>query len=324
LQRLLCILVCLGASTATSTTTSAADSYAEIVPGTDVKIEMVAVPGGRFRMGSPTKEKGRRPDEGPVREIEVRPFWISRTEIPWDAYSAFLDIGVARVLEGSDLKKEAPDAITYPTPPYADETFGYGGGAQPTIAVTVHAAMEFARWLGSKSGHVYRLPTEAEWEYACRAGTATPWSFGAAARVAGEFAWFASNSKRRPHPVGLKKPNPFGLHDMHGNVAEWALDHYAADFYARPVAADGSSLNLPTEHRYPHVVRGGGWKDAPPALRCAARRASKPEWSKQDPQNPQSVWWHTEPTDVGFRLVRASEEHPALQKFRSQIKTTSP
>jgi formylglycine-generating enzyme required for sulfatase activity len=295
--------------------------YTETIPGTNVSFDMVPLPGGSFVMGSPPKEKGRGKDEGPQREVSVRPFYMGKHEVTWDIYHLFLDIGVKQSLSGDF--DDSPDALTYPTPPYSDETFGYGRGKQPNIAVTWHAAMELARWISDKTGKSYRLPTEAEWEYACRAGTQTPYSFGASPAKLGDYAWFASNSKKQPHPVGGKKPSPWGLFDMHGNVSEWVIDRYDADFYARPFEGP-LPINLPSDARYPHVVRGGSWKEKAPALRCAARRFSERIWSKQDPQNPQSIWWHTEVTEVGFRFVYVPDEYPALKGFRSKMTDESP
>jgi formylglycine-generating enzyme required for sulfatase activity len=296
--------------------------YTDTIAGSKVTFDMVPLPGGSFKMGSPPREKARKPDEGPQHEVTVRPFFMGKHEVTWDAYHLFLDLGIKQALKGGGDEK--PDAITYPTPPYADETFGYGRDKYPNIAVTWHAAMEFARWISSKTGKSYRLPTEAEWEYACRAGTATAYSFGdtPAPKPLGAQAWYAANAKKTPHPVGEKAANPFGLFDLHGNVAEWVIDRYSPDFYSKP-AAGPLPVNLPGEARYPHVVRGGGWKDKPPALRCAARRASEPVWSKQDPQTPQSIWWHTETTEVGFRLVHVPDEYPVLRGFRSKITTDS-
>ena len=292
--------------------------YTETIKGTKVTFDMVPIPGGSFRMGSPAKEKGRKKDEGPEREVTVRPFYMGKHEVTWDAYHLFLDLGIKQALAGGEDDK--PDAITYPTPPYADETFGLGRGKSPNIAVTWHAAAEFARWISSKTGKTYRLPTEAEWEYACRAGARTAYSFGDAPARLGEHAWFAGNSGKKPHVTGEKAANAFGLHDMHGNVSEWVIDRYAPDFYAKPPTPGASlPINLPGDARYPHVVRGGSWKEKAPALRCAARRFSEKIWSKQDPQTPQSIWWHTEATEVGFRLVQVPDEYPELRGFRSKM-----
>ncbi len=295
--------------------------YTESIPESKLSFDLVPIAGGKFQMGSPAKEKGRQKDEGPQHEVEVHPFWMSKTEVTWDEYGVYTAEGNRLLLKG--VVNEGPDAITYPTPPYADETFGYGKNKQPAIAMTQHAAMSYARWLSKKTGKTYRLPTEAEWEYACRAGTTTAYSFGNSPKTLGTYAWFAGNAAKRPNVGGGKKPNAFGLFDMHGNLAEWVIDQYDAEAYAK--AAPGVlPVTIPGNRRYPHVARGGSWTDKDVSLRCAARRASNKEWSKQDPQNPQSIWWHTEATNVGFRLVRVPNEYPALKDVKSKITEASP
>ena len=156
-----------------------------------------------------------------------------------------------------------PDAITRPTPPYADETFGHGREGHPVLCITHHAAMQYCRWLSIKTGKAYRLPTEAEWEYAARAGTKTAYFFGDDPAKLGDYAWYDGNSEDIAHKVGKKKPNPWGLHDMYGNVAEWCLDHYKTDAYAT-FSLDKPTLQpvmMPTEYRFSHVARGGSWAD---------------------------------------------------------------
>jgi formylglycine-generating enzyme required for sulfatase activity len=295
-------------------------SYAEKIPGSAVKFEMIAVPGGTFQMGSPPGEKGRSDDEGPQHAVALKPFWIGKCEVTWDEYDQYW--------KSKDTVKPPPppvptdaDAITRPTPPYADETFGLGREGFPLICVTHHAAMEYCRWLSYKTGKHYRLPTEAEWEYACRAGTTTPFSFGDSPQELDEFAWHLGNSDEVTHQVGQKRPNPWGLFDMHGNVAEWCLDHYQKDFYAK-FSADKPTLNpvlLPTADRFSHVVRGGSWADKPERCRSAARRGSDKTWLKLDPQRPQSIWWMTSAEFVGFRIVRAVEEYDNLKNLRSTV-----
>jgi formylglycine-generating enzyme required for sulfatase activity len=180
--------------------------------------------------------------------------------------------------------------------------------------------MEYCRWLSAKTGKVYRLPTEAEWEYACRAGTNTAYSFGDDPGKLGDHAWYVENAEK-PQPVGKKKPNPWGLFDMHGNVSEWCLDHYASDAYstfAKSQPAKGPVV-LPTAKEYPYVARGGNWDSDADRLRTAARLASNPEWSVQDPQRPQSIWWHTDATFVGFRVVRPLDEQENLKGVKSLV-----
>jgi len=302
--------------------------YVETIPGANVKFEMVPIAGGSFTMGSPASEPGRGSDEGPQHEVTIRPFWMQTMEVTWDEYDLFAfskDLNKDRQLKAPDNKTTA-DAITYPTPPYADESFGYGKGRQPAISMTHHAAMEYCRWLSAKTGKTYRLPTEAEWEYACRAGSTTAYSFGDDTKRLSEYGWYTDNSDSAPHVGGKKRPNAWGLFDMHGNVAEWCLDEYSKDFYStfKSGAPAIAPVLLPTEIRYPRAVRGGSWDDEAGPLRSAARRASRKEWSKRDPQRPQSIWWHTEAITVGFRVVRSLEEQENLKGLRSKVTRQSP
>ena len=289
--------------------------YMETIPGTSVSFEMVPISGGTFLMGSPANEPKRSPDEGPQHLVTVRPFWMEKTETRWEEYDIFAF--------SQDLQHSSPpsaksyklaDAITRPTPPYTDPTFGFGHNGYPVINITHHAAMEYCRWLSAKTGKTYRLPTEAEWEYAARAGTKSAYFFGDDPKLLGQYAWFLDNSGERPHQVGKKKPNLWGLNDIIGNVAEWVLDHYDKDFYRSftPAVPVIGPVLMPTEKEYPYIVRGGSWDDDASRLRSAARRASTREWSAEDPQLPQSIWWHTEALWVGFRVVRPLEEQKNL------------
>lgn len=295
--------------------------YVEKIPGSAVSFEMVAVPAGKFRMGSPAGEAGRKDDEGPQAEVAIQPFWIGKHEVTWAEYDLYRkDAGIpVSKREGSD-----GDAVTRPTPPYADESWGYGKGKQPAIGMTWHAAMAYCRWLSAKTGHHYRLATEAEWEYAARAGTTTPWSSGDAAASLDAVAWHLGNANGKPHRVGGKQANAFGVHDMHGNVAEWTLDQYQPQRYAALKGKASDPVAVPGAARFPHVVRGGSFEDDPAQLRSAARRASKPGWSRRDPQEPRSIWWHTDATFVGFRVVRADNDAAKLKDFKSKVTRASP
>jgi formylglycine-generating enzyme required for sulfatase activity len=302
-------------------------TYVETIPGTDVKFEMVAIPGGTFDLGSPATEEKRGTDEAPQHPVQVGPFWMGSKEVTWDEFEHFafsLDIKKKKrdavdPAKQSEWEKKA-DAVTRPTAPYADETFGFGRSGQPVICVTHHAAMEYTRWLSAKTGKIYRLPTEAEWEYACRAGSKTAYFWGDGPEKIDEYSWYVNNAEK-PNLVGKKKPSPWGLYDIHGNVAEWCLDHYVADAYkAYPTDKPTvGPVNLPDAKEYPYVARGGSWDDDAHLLRSAARRASNLEWSVQDPQRPQSIWWHTDATFVGFRIVRPLSEQENLKGLKSQV-----
>ena len=277
--------------------------YTETLPNTTVTFQMVPVPAGTFAMGSPPGEPGRQPDEGPQHQVTLKAFYLGAKEVSWDEFDEFAfskDLLRKRKL-GLTGPKDAGDAVSRPTPPYADESWGWGKGAQPVIGITEYAAAKYCEWLSARTGKKYRLPTEAEWEYAARAGTTTAYSFGDDPATLDQSAWYKANSGEQPHPGGEKKANPWGLFDMHGNVAEWTGDKYEADFYAR--SPKDNPFNDPGKALYPHAVRGGSWDDDPAALRSAARRSSVEAWSRRDPQIPKSLWWHTDATFVGFRVV---------------------
>jgi formylglycine-generating enzyme required for sulfatase activity len=301
-------------------------AYTETIPGTSVKFDMVAIPGGEFTMGSPKGEKERKDDEGPQHPVKIRPFWMGKCEVTWDEFDLYWR---AKPGQKEDKEPENPkdaDAVTRPTPPYADETFKKGREGHPVLGITWHAAMQYCRWLSVKTGKHYRLPTEAEWEYACRAGTKTAYFFGDDPKKLGDYAWFTDNSDEKTHKVGTKKPNPWGLYDIYGNVSEWCIDRYKKDAYAT-LARNKPALwpvVLPGEARYPNVVRGGSWGDEAKDCRSATRLASEADWLRQDPQRPQSIWWMTDGDFVGFRLVRAVAEQDNLKKFRSRITRQSP
>ena len=281
----------------------ALEPYTETILGTAVTFDMVPIPGGVFTMGSPSDEAGRAADEGPQHQVRLEPFWIGKCEVTWDEYTLWAENLDGMISKDPALKTRV-DGITRPTPAYADMTFDMGLDGCPAICMTQHAAKTYCEWLSAATGHTYRLPTEAEWEYACRAGTTTAYSFGDDPAALTDHAWFEANNDERYHEVGQKKPNPWGLHDMHGNVAEWVLDQYLPDFYARELPQPiVSPLAEPTK-TYSRVVRGGSWQDPVERLRSAARRGSDPSWKEQDPQIPKSIWYHTDAPFVGFRVVR--------------------
>ena len=292
--------------------------YAEAIPGSEVDFQMTPIPGGSFLMGSPEDEEDREGSEGPQIEVSLDAFWMGTHEVSWDEYQLFqfkLDIQAREGGEAETTPQDAwADAVSRPTPPYVPMDFEMGVEGYPAICMTQFAAKQYTKWLSHKTGRFYRLPTEAEWEYACRAGTTTAYSFGDDVDLLDEYAWHFDNADDQYQKIGTKKPNPWGLYDMHGNVSEWVLDAFTKDGYSfLGEESVHAPLNKPME-LYPRTVRGGSWDDDPEMLRSAARRKSSKGWKVQDPQLPKSIWYHTDATFVGFRIVRPLKQ-PTLEEM---------
>ncbi|WP_405380898.1 formylglycine-generating enzyme family protein [Maribacter sp. LLG6340-A2] len=283
------------------------EDYVQPIDGTQLQLEMAAIPAGSFMMGSPALEPNRIEDEGPKHKVSLPAFYISKHEITWEIYNLFIN----RTIDSIQQKNKATDlslkvdAVAGATIPYVDMSLGMGTGkGLPVGNVTHYAASQFCKWLSAKTGHFYRLPTEAEWEYSARAGTNTAYHFGDDPALLKEYAWYYENSDDTYHPVGQKKPNAWGLYDIHGNVAEWTLDQYVPDVYSKRGARSSSPWEA-SSNTYPHSVRGGSYYDDAQYLRSAARMASTENWKMRDPQFPKSIWWNTDSPFVGFRVVRA-------------------
>jgi len=212
--------------------------------GKGVTMKLVLIRPGKFLMGSPDSEQGRKTEEGPQHQVTItKPFYMGVTEVTQAQYEAVM---------GTNPSK-------------------FKGPSNPVDNVTWDEAVEFCRKLSEKTGKAVRLPTEAEWEYACRAGTKTRYSFGDSDSVLGDYAWSGSNSGGMTHPVGQKKPNPWGLYDMHGNVYEWCADwfgSYSGGASTDPQGAASGKLR---------VSRGGAWHSIDPLTRrCAYRGRNDP------------------------------------------------
>ena len=300
-------------------------NFTERIPKSPISFNMVAIPGGTFRIGSPADEPFRKEDEGPVREVEISPFFMAEIEVSWDEYLAFY---VQTAAEGRSTDTEGlrnkvastTDAISGATPPYGQPDQGWGLGQRPAISFSFHAAETYCKWLTSVTGKTYRLPTEAEWEYACRAGTEGPYFFpgdpnkfekrGLKAKLSGNdttaintYIIYKGNSPTKTQTPDRTKPNQFGLRNMAGNVAEFCSDWYQADAYSKypeGIIKDPEGPEDGTEH----VVRGGSFLSTAGVLRSAARDYTRTEsWLKTDPQMPKSIWWYSDCFNVGFRVV---------------------
>lgn len=302
--------------------------YKELIEHTEAKIDMLPIPGGSFLMGSPEGEPNRREDEGPQREITISPFWMSKFEVTWDSYDVWasdLDLFIREQNKIEPTKRDAlADVyqISQPTKPYMDMSFGMGKRGFPAVCMTQHSARTFCKWLTAKTGRYYRLPTEAEWEYACRAGTKTAYSFGDDPEQLDAYAWYSGNTEEKYVKVGRKKPNPFGLYDMHGNVAEWVLDQHDPAGYPPLTGLNTKDPLVTPKTLYPRVVRGGGWNQDAEWLRSASREGSTEDWIAQDPQEPVSIWYLTDALHVGFRVVRPlvePSEQEKLEKWEANL-----
>ncbi len=299
--------------------------YSEKIPGSNISIDMVPINGGTFLMGSPSNEKGRNSDEGPQKEVKVNSFWMGAYEITWDQYSRYLDERAgnikSREVTLKDGSKIMIDGVSTATPMYIDMSFGMGRQGFPAINMTQYAAMMYARWLYTETGHFYRLPTEAEWEYACRAGSKTAFYYGNDIGELDKFAWFDGNSGGGYKKVGTKAPNAFGLYDMHGNVAEWTADQYYPDYFKKLKGNPADNPYFKPTTLYPRSVRGGSWMDDGLDLRSANRQGSSSAWKMRDPQMPKSIWWLTDAPFVGFRLVRPKETptKDEIEKYWIQV-----
>jgi len=289
--------------------------YTEPLVGSEFSIKMIPINGDTFKMGSPKQEKGRKTDEGPQHDVKVNDFWMAEVEISWDIYELFLSRDNASEAKSRGSIELEIDGVSGATPPYLN----YNKPSLPVVNLTQYAASQFCKWLTAKTGRYYRLPSEAEWEYACRGGEATAFSFGQSTRQLNDYGWHKGNSEGKLHPSKEKKPNPFGLYDMHGNAAEWVLDSYDSQAY---IGRDKGVYNPVKKNRklYPRVVRGGSFKDDSDRLRSASRGTSTPQWKKQDPQIPKSLWWHTDATHIGFRIVRPRQEPTKEDLFKMWVR----
>jgi formylglycine-generating enzyme required for sulfatase activity len=244
-------------------------TWSQKIAGTTLEIELVSIPSGSIDVADPSAN-------GATRRASIDAFSLAKLEIPWEVYDAF----VFGLDQPSSATADGADAVTRPSHPYISMDRGFGHAGYPVISVSFHGAQEFCRWLSLKSGRVFRLPSEIEWEYACRAGRSIAASSSADAHELDVQAWFRDNAHAKTHPCGEKAPNPWGLRDMLGNAAEWCT------------SADGKG-----------VVRGGSFRDDASAVSYDARKRNVPAWNKSDPQLPRGIWWLADAPFVGFRVA---------------------
>ena len=263
------IIIC---AVATVTTASRADApktklepFTQQIPDTLVKFEMVPITVKPIEPGP----------GGSTPEAPAKSFWIGKHEVTWDMFDPWafqLDLTEKQRAEGVDAKSR-------PSKPYGAPDRGFGHAGFPALAMSYHSADLYCKWLSAKTGRKFRLPTEAEWEHACRAGEPESANPKDPAKL-DEVAWYWDNANDKTHEVGKKRPNGWGLYDMLGNVAEWCTGR------------DG----VP-------VVRGGSYDDEAKDVGCDARKPDNEAWNATDPQNPKSKWWLADGPFVGFRIV---------------------
>ncbi|GHU76303.1 hypothetical protein FACS189414_1980 [Bacteroidia bacterium] len=244
---------------ALSLTAAGAERYTAQLPA---DLHTVFIPHGTFTMGSPTDESGRYPNETPHQVTLTKDFYMSKYPVTFAQYDAYCDA----------------EGITKP----GDQ--GWGRGDRPVINVSWNNAVAYCAWLSIRTGQAWTLPTEAQWEYACRAKTTTAYSFGADATGINDYAWYSGNSGSQTHPVGEKRANPWGLYDMHGNVFEWCLDSWNDDPYGTDAKTDPVSPNAGSFR----VFRGGYFSSSAQDCRSAFRDGLSPGYAYYD---------------VGFRVV---------------------
>lgn len=240
----------------------------DTLPNSLVKWEMVQVPAGTIEMADPSKP-------GTMKKVAVKSFWIAKTEVLWELY----DIYAFRLDLSEAEKVKAADAASRPSKPYGAPDRGFGHQGYPALSMHFPAAQSFCEWLSKKTGKKYRLPTDVEWEYACRAGANPAPAYDDNALK--DIAWYWENADDATHPAGKKRPNAWGLYDMLGNAAEWV------------VMPDGKG-----------ALAGGSYDDKAAGVQPGSRAFYKPEWQAQDAHTPKSKWWLSDGPFAGMRIIR--------------------
>ncbi len=283
--------------TETGTATDTLKGYTEKIPMTAITFDMAEIPSGSFMMGSPENEISRAVNEGPQHRVTLDAYYMGKYEVTWELFELFYKKNQELFVKLNDETLVKIDAISGPSPAYEDPSYGMGKDGYPAVSMSTYSALVFCKWLSTLTGRFYRLPTEAEWEYAARAGSQSVYSFGDSESDLDKYAVYSDNAYAK---VGSKLPNPWGLFDMHGNVAEWTMDQYQSDAYANHT--ERNPWVIP-KVIHPRVFRGGSWADDPVKLRSAARGESSMNLQRRDPQIPKSFWWFSDNDFIGFRLV---------------------
>ena len=240
----------------------------DTLPNSMIKWDMVQIPAGEITMPDRTKA-------GATKKVAIKSFWIGKTEVLWELFDVFayrLDLTDEEKAKGVEIEVR-------PSKPYGAPDRGFGHKGFPALSMHFPSAKLFCDWLSRKTGKKYRVPTEAEWEYAARAGNTSATSFDDAALK--DIAWYWENADDATHAAGKKKPNAWGLYDMLGNAAEWV---------AMP---DGTG-----------TLAGGSFDDKAAKVQYGGRAYYKVEWQTQDAHTPKSKWWLSDGPFAGMRIIR--------------------
>lgn len=307
-----------------ATPVSSFTDFREQIPGTPISFNMIAINGGTFKMGSSEKEPFRNPDESPQHEVAVSQFFMAEVETTWDQYWAFYAETMSEgrtppeVVYENNLNALGVDAISGPTPPFGYPDQGWGQGDRPAITMTHYAAETYCQWLSEKTGKKYRLPTEAEWEYAARGGRETAYFFSGNPKEFSNHGFmrnifkpktdsistyviYDNNSNGRTQLPSEVMPNPFGLKNMLGNVLEYTADKYDPEAYSK---RSGTTVDPIVTEGEEWVVRGGNYTSDASDVRSASRfQTHHDDWMRTDPQQPKSIWWYSDIKGIGFRVV---------------------
>ncbi len=257
------------------------------IPGSLESFQLVFIHGGSVTIGS--------------KDYALSSFYMAQAETSYDQYILFQD----RDFDSNEgaLPNFDADAISRPSPPYEDFTKGMGKYGYPAVSMTQQAALRYCKWLYEKTGIFFRLPTEAEWQYACqlaRNGEGT----------LGDYAWYFENAHERFQKIQSKKADKLGLFDLIGNVSEWTLDQYAEDFIPQE---EENPWIMPVS-RHSRTIKGGSYLTDAGSCSCELRIKSEAKWQRRDPQIPKSKWWNPDSPFVGFRVVV-----PYLQPSETEI-----
>jgi formylglycine-generating enzyme required for sulfatase activity len=269
------------------------------IPGSKAAFQLVLIPGGAFTMGGT--------DGHPQRQVQLDSFWMGRHEVGYDEFIVFYQKEYDTDATAHPEKSYSADAVTRPTPQYIDYTYGMGKGGFPAVSMTQQAALRYCQWLYEKTGTFYRLPTEAEWEYACRANEQRTIT----SEQLKDYAWYYQNSYEKYHELGQKLPNAWGLYDMLGNVAEWTLDFYDENYFENMGSGLTANPWVQPSKRHARTVRGGSYDSNSSECNCTFRQKSSPRWQARDPQIPKSRWWNPDSPFVGFRIVKPVKQPSA-------------